>query len=235
MSESSRSHHILCDDGRRLPVKIRRHPRARRITIRLDPRGESLNLVLPRGTALAEGIAFAEGERDWVMRHLAALAPRRRFEPGARLPLQGETHVIRHLPRARRGVWLEAGAICVCGRPEHIPRRVQDFLRTRAGELIQPAAREKAARLQRPIGRITLRDTRSRWGSCSATGDLSFSWRLVLAPPHVLDYVVAHEVAHLVEANHGPRFWELAGALTERMDEAKDWLKRNGRDLWRYG
>jgi predicted metal-dependent hydrolase len=235
MRHSTADHHILCADGRRLPVKIRRHPRARRITLRLDPRGESLNLVLPRGTALAEGIAFAERERDWVMKHLAEIAPLRPFEPGTLVPLQGESHIIRHQPWARRGAWVEPGAICVCGRPEHVARRVRDFLKTRAGELIQPAAREKAARLNRAIGRITLRDTKTRWGSCSAAGDLSFSWRLVMTPAHVLDYVVAHEVAHLVEANHGPRFWALTGSLTERMDEAKDWLRRNGRDLWRYG
>ena len=235
MRQSNTDHHILCQDGRRLPVKVRRHPRARRITIRLDPRGESLNLVLPRGTALAEGIAFAEREKDWVAKCLAALAPVRRFEPGTSVPLQGEAHIIRHLPWVRRGVWLEAGAICVCGRPEHVPRRVRDFLIARAGELIHPAAREKAARLDRPVGRITLRDTTSRWGSCSAKGDLSFSWRLVLGPAHVLDYVVAHEVAHLVEQNHGPRFWDLAASLTERMEEAKAWLRHNGRDLWRYG
>jgi predicted metal-dependent hydrolase len=235
MGRPEEEHHILCADGRRLPVRLRRNPRARRITLRLDPRGEALNVVLPRGIARAEGIAFAERERDWVMKHLASLAPLRPFEPGALVPLQGESYVIRHLPRARRGVWVEAGAICVCGRPEHIARRVRDFLKTRAGELIQPAAREKAAQLDRAIGRITLRDTKTRWGSCSASGDLSFSWRLVMTPAHVLDYVVAHEVAHLVEANHGPRFWALTESLTERMGEAKDWLRRNGRDLWRYG
>ena len=123
------------------------------------------------------------------------------------------------------GVWLEEGTICVSGRPEHLSRRVRDFLKQQARKAILPRAQEKAARLGRHAGRITLRDTRSRWGSCSVSGDLNFSWRLVLAPIIVLDYVIAHEVAHLVEYNHGRKFWALAKDLTENMEEAKTWLK----------
>ena len=205
------------------------------MSIRVDPRGDHLNLVLPRRTSLAEGFAFAEREKGWVAKCLDDLRPPLPFGEGAVVPYLGEPHVIQHLPDARRGVWLEEGKICVSGNDEHLPRRVTDFLKRLARQAITSAVRKKAATLARPVGRITLRDPRSCWGSCSVDGDLSFSWRLILAPDYVLDYVVAHEVAHLAEYNHGPRFWALAASISNRMEEAKVWLKRNGRDLWRYG
>lgn len=205
------------------------------MSIRVDPRGEHLHLVMPRRVALAEGFAFAEREKDWIAESLEGMAPPHPFVDGAEIPLLGEARTICHRPGSRGGVWLEEGAICVSGQPEHLSRRIRDFLKRQAKRIIIPAAHEKASRLGCRIGRITLRDTKSRWGSCSANGDLNFSWRLVLGPGFVLDYVVAHEVAHVVEHNHGPRFWVLADDLAERMEEAKDWLKRHGAELWRYG
>ena len=225
-------------DGRELPLICRVSPRARRITLRVDAKSGGVQLTLPRGVSRAEGLRFAERHEDWLRRRLADLPRAVPFAAGAEIPILGQLHVIRHAPGARRGVWREGGAILVSGDPEFLPRRVADFLKREAKHEIQARAQAKAALLPgkaRPLRRVILRDTRSRWGSCAQSGDLSFSWRLILAPDFVCDYVVAHEVAHLAEMNHGPRFWRQVGALTGSVSEAKAWLRREGAGLHRYG
>jgi hypothetical protein len=147
----------------------------------------------------------------------------------------GQPHVIVHDPAARRGVWRDAGVIRVSGFAEHLPRRVRDFLKREARAMLTERAHDKAGRLDRPIARISLRDTRSRWGSCSSDGGLSFSWRLILAPEEVLDYVVAHEVAHLMHHDHGAKFWALVTDLTPSVDAPRQWLRAHGPELHRYG
>src|SRR6267154_1781444 len=120
--------------------------------------------------------------------------------------------------------------------PEHLPRRLRDWLTGELRGRLVPLVYAKAARVERPVKRITVRDSRSRWGSCGPDGTMSFSWRLVFAPPEVLDYLVAHEVAHLVHLNHGPRFWALARMLCEGPIEVpQSWLKANGEVLLQYG
>jgi len=220
---------------RDVPLELRRHPRARRITLRLNAEGDGVSMVLPRRTPIGEAIEFAERNSRWILKHLAKVPPRIPFADGAVIPLLGENHLITHSPATRSGVVRENGILRVSGQAEHLPRRVGDFLKREACGEIAGRARDKAARIGRRVGRISLRDTRSRWGSCSSTGDLNFSWRLILAPEAVLDYVVAHEVAHLVHLNHSPRFWKLAGQLTPDMAGAKAWLSRNSAELWRYG
>jgi predicted metal-dependent hydrolase len=220
---------------REVPLELSRHPRARRITLRLNPGGDGVQMVLPKRTSIREALDFAERNGGWILKHLEKAPGRVPFAAGAVVPLLGQDHVIAHDPAARRGVWRSDGVIRVSGLADHLPRRVGDFLKGEARAEISQRARDKAHRIDRRLGRISLRDTRSRWGSCSSSGDLNFSWRLILAPEPVLDYVVAHEVAHLVELNHSPRFWRLAGELADDMDSAKTWLRRNSAELWRYG
>lgn len=225
-------------DGRRVPVTLRRNPRARRIILRIDGGrggGDGVSVTLPRGASAAEGLALVREKADWVLERLSELGPRVAFADGAVVPLGGADYLIRHVPGKRGAVRREGGEILVAGRTEHLGRRVRDWFRVQARSEIGPRVREKAGRLGRTPGRITIRDTRSRWGSCSADGNLSFCWRLVMAPVRVLDYVVAHEVAHLAEANHGPRFWQAVDGLTVDADEAREWLRENGEALHRYG
>ena len=145
-----------------------------------------------------------------------------------------------HRRGARGTVWTETDGhgerlLCVAGEPPHVDRRISDYLKREAARALDAASRRYAAELGVPIKRISVRDQSSRWGSCSNTGVLSFSWRLILAPPYVLDYLAAHEVAHLVELNHSPRFWRLVGKLYPNLERAKAWLDVNGTDLHRYG
>jgi predicted metal-dependent hydrolase len=221
--------------GRDIPLILRTSPRARRVTLRIDPAEDAVELVLPRGVSAREGLKFAAEKSGWILTRLAARPPRVPFAPGAVLPLLGIDHVVRHRPEARGVVWREEGAVCVAGRAEHLPRRLGDWLKREARREIAARAAVKAALIGRRVRRIGLRDPKTRWGSCAPSGVLSFSWRLVLAPEAVLDYVVAHEVAHLVEANHGPRFWRLVARLTAEVEAPRDWLRRYGYRLLRYG
>ena len=125
--------------------------------------------------------------------------------------------------------------IIVTGQAEHLGRRVEDWLKREARREVEKRAYAKAELLGKRISHITIRDARSRWGSCSPKGRLSFSWRLIMAPRSVIDYVVAHEIAHLVEKNHGFRFWRLVATLTDEMTAARTWLKRHGEALHRFG
>ena len=219
--------------GRSVTVAVRRSATARKLSLRLDPALGPL-LVLPSKVRLAEAEAFLLAHRIWLAERLARLPQRVALVAGARFPLGGVDHEIRHAPDARRGVWVEAGVLHVSGRVEHLPRRVADFIKAEAKRRIYGLAFELAARLGRTPSRVTMRDTRSRWGSCSSRGDLSFSWRLVLAPEMVLTYVVAHEVAHLAEMNHSPAFWRLVEQLVGDPGAAKRWLKANGARLHCY-
>ena len=221
--------------GRKVPLRMRRNPRARRLILRIDPDNGDAVVTLPKRASRAEGLALARRKSSWIADRLDALPPRVPFADGAVVPLLGSAHLIVHSPGGGLPVRLGDGEILVGGRPEHLARRLGDWFRREARRHIATRVEAKAERLGRQAGRITIRDTRSRWGSCSASGNLSFCWRLVMAPENVLDYVVAHEVAHLEHLNHGPAFWRAAGELTEDAQTARAWLKRNGQDLRRYG
>jgi predicted metal-dependent hydrolase len=221
--------------GRALEIAVKRSGTARRMSLRLDPGGDGVVVVLPVGVAVAEAERFAARQRDWIAGRLEALPGRVAFAPGALVPLLGEPHEIRHAPEARRGVWAESGLIQVSGPLDCLERRVTAFLKAEARRVIAPRAQALAASLGKPVGRLSIRDTRSRWGSCTVTGDLAFSWRLVLAPDWVLSYVVAHEVAHLAEMNHGPAFWRVVETLAGDPKPPRRWLKAHGPNLHRYG
>ena len=222
--------------GDTLPVTFVRNPRARRASLRVDAAGRRILLTAPIRMSRATAVGFAEAQAGWIAARLKRLPARRPFADGVEVPLFGEPHRIRHCGDRRGTVWRESGEIHVAGQPEHLPRRLRDWLTAQLRARLIPLVHAKAARVERPVRRITLRDGRSRWGSCGPDGGLSFSWRLVFAPPEVLDYLVAHEVAHLVHLNHGPCFWALARALCDGpMEAPQAWLKANGEILLQYG
>jgi predicted metal-dependent hydrolase len=221
--------------GRRIDLAVRRSPRARRLYLRVDPVEAHVELILPRWVGLQEGLRFANDRRGWLEARLAAIPARTPFIDGATIALFGEPVTIRHRPEARGAVRREAGELFVSGAAEHVARRVRDWIKAQARREFAIRSHAIAERVGRRIARVRISDPRSRWGSCSARGGLAYSWRLALAPPHVIDYVVAHEVAHLVEHNHGRRFWRLVEELSPACESAKDWLRRNGNVLLRYG
>ncbi|WP_033070133.1 M48 family metallopeptidase [Thalassospira australica] len=218
-----------------LPVRLRPSARATRLKLRIDPAFDGVEIVVPNGVSRKKAISMLHQHSDWVTAHMNRLPERVHFMPGAWIPFMGHDHAIRAVPDAKRGVWAEAGVIWVSGQPEHTNRRVTDFLKKQAKLEIAPRAHAYADMINKKVNRISLKDTRTRWGSCSSSGNLSFSWRLVLAPEDVLDYVVAHEVAHLQELNHSARFWAVVEDLYGPSKKQQHWLKKNGAALHRFG
>jgi predicted metal-dependent hydrolase len=216
-------------------VDIRASPRAHRVSLKFDPSSDEFELVVPPRASLKQALGFARQHAGWLAARLKDLPPKVPFAPGFMIPILGQSYWIQHFAERGPPVFLRGSELMVSGKPEHIARRIQDFLRGRARAEISPRAIVLADRLGRKVRRITLRDPKTRWGSCAVNGDLAFSWRLVLAPEHVLTYVVAHEVAHLAEMNHSKRFWSTVDKLVPDAERSKEWLKRNGKSLLRYG
>ena len=214
-------------------VRLRRSARARRFTLSIHAADGAPRLTLPACARTAEARAFLERQSGWLAEALERAPAPRLVAADRPVPFRGGSVLLRAEGGPRRAPRLDDGALVVGGAKTDAPRRALAFLKTAARDALTPAARGYAARLDRSAGRITLRDTRSRWGSCSSRGDLSFSWRLIMAPPDVLDYVAAHEAAHLVEMNHGEHFWRLVEALRPDWREQRDWLRRHGAELHR--
>jgi predicted metal-dependent hydrolase len=222
------------------PVRIRRHRQARRYTLRIHAATREVVLTMPPRGSVREAKEFAQKHGGWIAARLHRLPQAAPFADGTRLPLRGVEHRIAHRPGARGTVWIETGAgglplLCVTGDAPHVDRRISDYLRREARRDLEAASRRAAAVLGVAVKRVSVRDQSSRWGSCSTTGMLSYSWRLILAPPFVLDYLAVHEVAHLVEMNHSPRFWRLVHRHCPDAHRAKAWLDAHGTDLHRYG
>ncbi len=223
------------DGGTQLPLTVRRHPRARRLTLRLTPDGTAATLTVPSRVSEREGVAFARAQRDWLATRVAALTPAVPFAPGAVLPVCDREVTLAHDPARRQRVERVADRLVVGGDPALMPGRVRRWLLAEARRVLTEQATVEAARVDRVPAAVAIRDPASRWGSCSSRGRLNFSWRLILAPAWVRAYVVRHEVAHLVEPNHGPGFWALVARLHGDPAPAQAWLRQHGRRLHRYG
>ena len=220
-------------------VALKRVANSRRYTLRVRAASRDILLTMPARGTLRVAREFAERHAAWIGVRLARLPQPIVFTPGASAPLRGEPHRIVHRPGARGVVWVETSAegpiLCVAGEAPHVPRRVADYLKREARRDLEAAVACHAALAGVKPRRLSLRDTVSRWGSCSTTGALNFSWRLILAPPYVLDYLAAHEVAHMVHMNHSSMFWKLTARLFPDMDRAEAWLKAHGSGLHRFG
>jgi predicted metal-dependent hydrolase len=244
--------------GLDIPMLLRRSARARRFSLQVNEARRGATLTMPLYSSFADADEFLSRHLDWLKERVAKLSAPVPFTHGAIIPLRGNAHMLRFAGvMHRRGVvWIEAaedaraapawpeGArvgvrrlprLYVAGAEEHAPRRLLDWLKRQAHFDLKARVEFHARRLDLTPKRIFVRDQTTRWGSCSTSGALSFSWRLVLAPPFVLDYLAAHEVAHLGNMNHGPRFWALVARTMPRYEQAKAWLGKYGGSLHTYG
>ena len=216
-------------------VEWRRSSRARRVSLRIDPTGGAVVVTLPTRATRKAGMALLMGHAEWVSSRLAALPEAIGFAEGATVPIAGVPHRIRHAPTARGGAFLLDQELHVTGAREFLSRRVRDFFRKEAQRRLGALVAAKAGLIGVVPKRVTMKDTTSRWGSCAPDKSLALCWRLVMAPPFVQDYVVAHEVAHLRHMNHGPKFWALVDQLTPHAKAAIPWLRAEGVRLLRIG
>jgi hypothetical protein len=230
---------LVAHEGAVYRVALRRRAAARRLTLRVSSATGEAVLTIPERTDVAAAERFARAHGGWLAARLARLPDRVALLPGAVVPLRGVDHRIVSRAVALRRVEAAPGpdgpVLAVSGDPGEVAGRVRAFLQREARRDLEAAVARYAGVLGVKPASITIRDTTSRWGSCSARGGLNFSWRLILAPPFVLDYLAAHEVAHLREMNHSTRFWRLVHGACPATREAEAWLKSHGTGLHRYG
>ncbi|MEY8827312.1 M48 family metallopeptidase [Sedimentitalea sp. XS_ASV28] len=211
-------------------LTLRRSGRARRISLRISRLDGRVTLTLPSGAKEAEALEFAASKAEWIRDHLDKRPDEAPVQAGASLPIEGR--MCRIVAARGRRITYREGEICV--PQDGVGRRLQAWLRELARDRLTSASDLYADRLGRDYTRITLRDTRSRWGSCTSDGGLMYSWRLILAPPEILNYVAAHEVAHLAEMNHSPAFWATVERLHGPYNAERRWLRKEGATLHRY-
>lgn len=233
------THLDVAHDGSVYRVALKRVATAQRFTLRVRAATRDVVLTIPARGSVAAAHEFAARHAAWIGARLARLPQPVSLEPGSRLPLRGIEHEIAHRPQQRGTVWIETGdggapRLCVSGDGAHVERRIRDYLKRQAKQDFVAAVARHTATLGLPTRPIGLRDTTSRWGSCSASGSLNFCWRLIMAPPFVLDYLAAHEVAHLVHLDHSPKFWAVAQRLSPDVERAEAWLKTHGSSLHRF-
>ncbi len=214
-------------------VAVVRHRSARRLTLRVDPVSGAARVTAPPRATMSEIRMFLMRQGDWLRGAQSRIPEQVLVEDGALIPVAGVEHEIRRVEGAPRVARLNGGILTVGGKGPAGPR-VAEWLKLRARDALLPAVERHAAKLGRRARGITLKDTRSRWGSCSERGNLNFSWRLAMAPAPILDYVAAHEVAHLAEMNHSDRYWAVLERLMPDYEPRRAWLKKEGRYLHRF-
>lgn len=217
-------------------LAVRHSRRAYRLSLRADVKARRVVLTFPMAATYRQAQEFVAAQQKWILSQIMQInASSILLGDGESFPFLGEPHLIAATGKLRGTAERRDGILYMAGAPEHIPRRVCDYLTAQAREQISWRAREKAEIIGRKISRIRIGDPHSRWGSCSSQGVLSFSWRLVMAPEDMLDYVVAHEVAHLRHMDHSRSFWTLCQSLTKTdVSKSRKWFKVEGAKLFSY-
>ena len=220
-------------DGVSTPVKILRNPRAKRATLTVSRVTGRATLSMPPEMPFAEARDFVDAHRNWLSKRVNAAPDAEPFRFGMTIPFRGQDH--RVAARTGRGVRVENGEIRVAASDDALPRVLERWLREQARMRLYERSTAHAAALGVTFSKLSVKDTRSRWGSCSSAGALSYSWRVILAPDEALDYLAAHEVAHLREMNHSARFWAHVEHLCPDYQYHRDWFRIHGAELHRYG
>ena len=213
-------------------ITLRRSPRTRRFSLRVSQLDGRVTLSLPQRAREAEAMAFALGHADWLRAALARSPVQRLVQLGDQIPVEGRLLTL--TAGTGRSVKVEGDLLMLPGDPALAAKRTQAFLQTLARDRLAAASDHYATQIGRKVTRITLRDTRSRWGSCAHDGALMYSWRLIMAPPAVLTYVAAHEVAHMVQMNHSPAYWAVVDQLYPLWQPQRHWLRSEGNRLHSY-
>jgi predicted metal-dependent hydrolase len=221
---------------RRIEVSARVSSRAKRISLRVSSK-KGVELIIPKRVRMEKAMEFLLSKEEWILFKISQAPEAIPFDDGFEIPIQGRPYTICHTGKLRGITHLKGNNLMISGPEESAERKVKVFLHELAKKELTARAEIEALKLgvELKLGKVTIRDTTTRWGSCSTTGNLSFSWRLILAPREVLEYVAAHEVSHLLEMNHGKKFWKIVENLYPEHHDARKWLKDNGTMLHMYG
>ena len=225
-------------EGSDLPVQLSPSKKARRLALRLDVRNRAFKLVKPKYISKRRAVDFARKHENWMREKISALPPRIEFKDGVTLPILGQDMTLDiHMDPERKQtkITLTGSYLNVRTNKPDPTARINRFLKQEVKRTLIELSHEKAEIINERVNRVSVRDTTSRWGSCSPDGNLSYSWRLIFAPLEVIDYLVAHEVAHLKHLDHSPAFWTVCAGLSKNYEAGKSWIRQNGHDLMRYG
>ncbi len=225
--------------GRRsVPLVARVNRRAKRLIVKVDPVAGEILVTAPSQRSVPEAIRFASDRQDWIASQLDDSLRAREFTEGMSIPFRGIHHTIVRSGGPRAPIRVDNDPqpiIGVGGDAAHVNRRIVDWMKREARIVLNERVDHYCSRLNKQRRMVRIRDTRTRWGSCTSDGVLSFSWRLIMAPPEMLDYVAAHECTHLIHMNHSPAFWRQVAALGIDARKASNWFDEKGGELFSYG
>ena len=226
--------HLLIK-GRSVPLLVREMPQARRLTLRWKAEKEGqVILTAPPSFSKRSLQGFVEKSMPWLEEQMAKSLPKVVCHHGMTLTVFGKDYEVRHKPSSALHTWWGEDYLLIHSPPEKLGVCIRKTLQQAAYQFLQEKTHAYASKVDKAVNHITLRDTRSRWGSCTAQGNISYSWRLVFAPQDVAAYVCAHEVAHLAEMNHSPQFWKVVQKFCPDYKNLRRWLRQNGKELFRY-
>lgn len=215
-------------------IKIIKSAAAKRLTLRIDAKERVPVLSLPKRCPAKKAVAFVNEHRDWIEENLAQIPVAKRFEDGEKISILGHRYTIVHTPHSRHGTYIDNDKLIVSGGKEFLHRRICDYIKKTAKQEFAQRSKEKAEKIGCSVNNVTIKDTKSRWGSCSSINNLNYNWRVAMAPDFVIEYLIAHEVSHLKHQDHSRQFWQCVKKLHPRCGEGRLWLKHHGKELYLY-
>ena len=214
------------------PLKVIKSPRAKRLTLKVDSKERQAILSIPPRCTQKQAIAFVRTHQEWILNGLKNLPQIQKFTSGQSISLFGKKILIQHAPEKRWGARIEKDILYVSGGSEFTHRRVKDFIKKEAQKKFLSLSQKLATKINCSVNDVVIKDTKSRWGSCSSLNNINYNWRLALAPQEVIDYIVAHEVSHLAHQDHSEEFWECVATLCPNYETGQEWLKQHGKELY---
>lgn len=215
-------------------IKVVKSPRASKLILKIDNKERIPVLTIPRYCSSKRALEFVRSNQGWIDSCLEKLPQIRKFQNGEQISLFGKTYTIRHMSKARAGVFFDGDSVCVSGGREFLHRRLRDFIKEQAQKKFYQASQRLAAKIGCRVNDVSIKDTKSRWGSCSNRNNINYNWRISLAPDYVIRYLIAHEVAHLRHPDHSEEFWNCVAFLNPRCEKGRAWLKEHGKELYIY-
>lgn len=216
------------------PLKINKTTKSRKLTLKIDSKKREAHLSLPLFCSIKTAHKFVAEHQEWIEEHLTKIPQAKRFENGDKISLLGQEVVICHVPHSLQAACLQNGKLFVGGEAAFLHRRVKDFIKRAAKKDFMLRSQIFAAQINCEVKSVTIKDTSSRWGSCSTLNNINYNWRIALAPECVINYLTAHETAHLKHRDHSPAFWRCVKQLYPGASLGRAWLKAHGNELYLY-